>query len=177
LKRANPRAEKSKRTAPRKLEKRGTRVQHKLPQPHFLSKVKVEGLKVALVLKSLSLFLKSLSLVAKVIRLFSFFQNCKYPKISFTKIQIVTFFSLKADIRHNLANTVGAAATMTKAFGALVKVIYDFVVSDLSPAARRLNIIYASFLSIEIFLCFVISLIDVDVEPNPRRFRFLSFFL
>jgi hypothetical protein len=26
-------------------------------------------------------------------------------------------------------------------------------------------------------LCFVISLIDVDVEPNPRRFRFLSFFL
>jgi hypothetical protein len=49
-------SERSKRTTPRKFMKRGTRltrVHNKLPQPHFLSKI--EGLKVALVLKSLSL--------------------------------------------------------------------------------------------------------------------------
>jgi hypothetical protein len=34
-----------------------------------------------------------------------------------------------------LAVTVGAAATMAKAFGALMKVIYDFAASDLSPAS------------------------------------------
>jgi hypothetical protein len=72
---------------------------------------------------------------------------------------------------------VGAAAPMAKAFGALVKVIYDFVVSDLSPAARTMDISYTSLLSLEIVLCFIISLIDVDIEQNPRRFRFLSFFL
>jgi hypothetical protein len=76
-----------------------------------------------------------------------------------------------------LAVTIGAAATMAKAFGALIKVIYDFVASDLSPAARQLNIIYASLLAIEIFLCLVISIIDIDEAPNPRRFCCMSFFL
>jgi hypothetical protein len=43
---------------------------------------------------------------------------------------------------------VGAATAMVKAFGALLKVIYDFVASDLSPAARTMNINYASLLSL-----------------------------
>ena len=76
-----------------------------------------------------------------------------------------------------MAVTIGAAATMAKAFGALIKVIYDFVASDLSPAARQLNIIYASLLAIEIILCLIISIIDIDREPNPRFFRVMSFFL
>jgi hypothetical protein len=76
-----------------------------------------------------------------------------------------------------LAVTIGAAAAMAKAFGALIKVIYDFIASDLSPAARHLNIIYASLLAIEIILCLIISIIDIDREPNPRFFRVMSFFL
>jgi hypothetical protein len=56
-----------------------------------------------------------------------------------------------------LAVTFGAAAAMAKAFGALVKVIYDFVASDLSPAARTMNNSFASLLSLEIVLCFITS--------------------
>jgi hypothetical protein len=42
---------------------------------------------------------------------------------------------------------------MAKAFGALVKVIYDFIATDLTHAARDLNMIYASLLAAEIVLC------------------------
>jgi hypothetical protein len=70
--------------------------------------------------------------------------------------------------------TVGAAAAMAKSFGALVKVIFYFAASD---GACTLNISYVSFLALEIFLCCVIAVIDIDNEHNAPYFRFLSFFL
>jgi hypothetical protein len=66
---------------------------------------------------------------------------------------------------------------MAKAFGALVKVIYDFIATELTPAALDLNMIYASLLATEIILCLIISVIDIDRQQNNRFFHVMSFFL
>jgi hypothetical protein len=76
-----------------------------------------------------------------------------------------------------LAVTIGAAAAMAKAFGALIKVIYDFIATELTPAARDLNVIYASLLATEIVLCLIISVIDIDRQANNRFFHVMAFFL
>jgi hypothetical protein len=66
---------------------------------------------------------------------------------------------------------------MAKAFGALVKVIYDFIATELTPAARDLNVIYASLLATEIVLCLIISVIDIDRQANNRFFHVMAFLL
>jgi hypothetical protein len=71
---------------------------------------------------------------------------------------------------------VGATAAMTKSFGALVKVIYDFTASDLSREAFQFNIFYVTFLRLVILLCCVIVSINID-NDNAPRFRYLIFFL